>query len=258
MELESQMGPREIDAYAQSCVDHVDEHDTAEGRAAVYYITRSLASFCLRNNTKQVVVLDKSARYMGTALSTFWDVMLDSQEQPSIHFLDPAQMRASYKEQFRSPRVLRSRAKAVEAELTAAEHPLLERKDQETVITDVCSHSGQTLHHTKKVLGHLGFTQLKTAAATETGLLRWRKADINLSGQPFLCCNLFGNDPALYSSGSIFANRLEDYEPLDKAAARSERYVVDAIHEGAERDIHRLFMRRILDMPGTNRATGQD
>lgn len=114
----------------------------------LYEIIKNIAEFVEHNKLDDIVLIDRSARPIATAILTYWNLTHPDKRAPGVYFLNPdiADKNLS--------------GEALEKKFRE-EHPrLFKDKDKGIFVFDVCAHKGDTLKKADRVLTEAGFSDV--------------------------------------------------------------------------------------------------
>lgn len=113
-----------------------------------YNLVKEVSNFIRERKVGNLLVLDRSARPIGSALKTYWRIRYPKEKSPNIYFLNPNPFKKNFSEEELSKKF-------------QEEHPyLFLGKGESTMVFDVCSHSGDTLSQVTDGLDKAGFSDV--------------------------------------------------------------------------------------------------
>ena len=149
--------------------------------AAMPDIGRTITEYCIENDIKNVLFLDRSARPAYVPFKTYWDSTQNAKERPNIYFL--------------SPKLLEGTGADEEAvALFKKEQPKLSQTKDSTLVFDVCVKDGLTIHNVGELLEKAG---IEDTYSMVTAVHKDRKQYVNATKTLYdnhsLGCHLFGS-----------------------------------------------------------------
>ncbi len=204
--------------------------ETKEKRQDLLAITKGLSEQAEKYKAKHIILLDRSARPLATALLEYWRLSGGSRSRPEILFLNPdgfstksfgiSLIRVGYSSaalsigKVREP-LSHSDERAMQNSFKAKFPDLYESRNQPIVVFDTCLHSGGTIDSVVGALQKLGFTNLKIGVGSKAGKFEDARTRIDFSFDTTRECETclpFGHETLVKKGKSIVCT------PVDKGA----------------------------------------
>jgi hypothetical protein len=180
-------------------------------RREIYEQISSCAEFIRENRIANVLLLDRSARPLGFALTEYYDKMYSHEKPPQIFVTNPAGYSSepdsvSFSDIFGIlqslekgeplPGLPRRSIEHIAQDFTGKYPLLMAQRDKPLLLFDTCVHTGETMEPVLAVLEYLGFTDIRIGVGSMShlrGPLPFRVDYVGPRGQ-VLSCHPFGVD----------------------------------------------------------------
>lgn len=138
---------------------------------AIYEGCKKISEYVHDEGIGHVVLVDKSARPLWKGISTYWKLAYPQEQQPDMHFLNPALFRAYIRDSKTSREMsdgIRSAGVKCKEELEESNSSLAEEVDEPILLADACLHSGRAAYLTKRVLEEADFADIRLGVIKST------------------------------------------------------------------------------------------
>ncbi len=225
-----------------------------EDRQDLVAITKGIAEYAKKVRAQNIVLVDRAARPLATALLEYWKIVDPAGDHPRIYFLNPdgfSQKRLGISffgsgarivgldigvervpHTLDMQREMGNRFKEGYQELYAA-------RMSPTIIFDTCAHTGGTLAAMVAALKKLGFSSLKVGVASQEGDLGQGNVQIDFSFDKIRKCSTcapFGKDSGVRKRSDISCEPL----PRSPKGVAAHRHAV-----GLRKEIRTVVSRLV-------------
>lgn len=204
--------------------------ETKESRQDLLAITKGLSEQAEKYKAKYIILLDRSARPLATALIEYWRLSGGSKSRPEILFLNPdgfsskslgiSLIRVGFSSaalsigEVRKP-LTHSDERAMQNSFKSKFPDLFDGRHQPVVVFDTCLHSGGTIDSVVGALEKMGFSNLRVGVASKAGKFEDARTRIDFSFDTVRECETclpFGHETMVKKGRSIVC------KPVDKNA----------------------------------------
>ena len=174
-------------ANAEGPVGNFEFFDTPAARQEVFTITRSLAEYIHDQSIENLVLMDRAARPAYQALQQYWKTVYKDKKMPDVYFINPkgfmTEERLAKKDPINKvpistyyevhalktgdvmdPENIRDEKEIIE-DFSEIYHRLLEDPTDDTLIFDVCLHSGKSMEPVLETFRKAGVPNLQWGLA---------------------------------------------------------------------------------------------
>lgn len=202
--------------------------------------TRKLAEIIRRDEIKNIVFVDNSARPAATALREYWTHQYPDEDMPGLYFVNPFGFKNSndveemHKQTGRGSRVNRSMDmltaagardyQEIDEEFREKYGSLIKDKKDPLILLDTCAHYGTTLKPILSSLSRLGFGDVRVVLAS----IHSRAIEASDTLVPNADCYPFGMDTAtIKHQGSVQSFASGGYKGQSEDAKRARQSASD-------------------------------
>ncbi len=179
-----------------------DSRIIKENREDIFIYSKGVAEYALARGIRNIVFMDRAARPAWVGVDEYWEKKLKDKPKPGFYFInsDAFITREFSNWVARNPRTKEKKVKSnfklsdreVLNQLEYKYKPLLKFKDKPVLLFDTCAHTGDTLLSVKRMFEMAGFSDVRTATASEPERYSGVKSVINFSDANLKICNPFG------------------------------------------------------------------
>jgi hypothetical protein len=195
--------------------------DTRAKRQDLLAITKGLSEQAEKYKAKHIILLDRSARPLATALLEYWRLSGNSKSRPEILFLNPdgfsskslgiSLIRVGFSSaalsigEIRKP-LTHSDERAMQNSFKSKFPDLFESRHSPVIVFDTCLHTGGTLDSVVQALEKIGFSNLKVGVASKEGKFEDTRTRVDFSFDEVRECETclpFGHETLVKKGKSI-------------------------------------------------------
>ncbi|MFA5175772.1 MAG: hypothetical protein WC413_00730 [Candidatus Nanoarchaeia archaeon] len=169
---------------------------TPEQRNNIIQIGNNLAEYLYKNEIKNVVFVDRSARQGWIALKKSWEKKFPNIDSPKMYFINPRRC-ASHE-----------RIEEIVEEFNINYKRLSSDKNSKIMVFDVCFHTGKMLTDVVNILKKVGYTKIFTGLAQRKDKTFHKSKDYPIN---FIALDKWLNNCYPFGGGGSGVKKTYDY-----------------------------------------------
>ena len=199
--------------------------------------SRVLAGYIHKNEFKNIILLDGSARLASIGIRKAWNNMYKGEKMPQVYFTDP------------TGHLLRfSTRDEIDVEFTNTYRKLIQEKDQKLLIYDTCIHTGGTMQAVKDTLDSLGFENVSFASTARYVANKDCRVSIDFFTRDYVPskgCDIFGMDLTINKEGNVVSGVWREDSDWKSRSREVRRELIEVMKENHHPELEGVFVERI-------------